>query len=80
MNQSCKTCKHLVVPLTAAGRRVVYRDVAYKCGFPMPALPAMPSCWTLGHSHGSIKGGFEHVNRTTWAANGADCETYEALK
>lgn len=38
-SQSCRTCRHMVVPLTATGKRRVYKGVAYVCNVPIPELP-----------------------------------------
>lgn len=38
-SQSCRTCRHMDVPLTASGQRRVYKDGAYVCNVPIPELP-----------------------------------------
>ena len=40
--KQCGTCKYLVVPSDARGRRVVRKDRAYQCSAPEPEEPKLP--------------------------------------
>lgn len=48
---ACKDCKFMAVPPNAAGRRVIYKDRAYKCVAPEPIWPAIPACIEAPKTH-----------------------------
>lgn len=51
---SCRTCRHMVVPLTATGKRRVSKNGAYVCDVPIPDLP-LPDSVTRGYGFGISK-------------------------
>lgn len=72
--KSCRTCRHLVVPLNRAGKRVPRRNDAYKCQAPIADLPPLPDSVTL---------------RVTWPPrnrmwmvpeDGENCPTYQEIE
>lgn len=71
--KSCKTCKWLVVPRDAAGRRYVKQLGAYRCFFPVVAQP-LPDSVTKAY-------GYRAPSPTQYMApsDGAACPTYEKL-
>lgn len=46
----CKTCVHLNVPLSPSGRRIVYKDGAYRCTVPVPTQ-TLPDCMTMSRDY-----------------------------
>lgn len=70
--QSCKTCKHLDVPLTATGRRVVGKYNTYPCKAPAPELPAMPECVSTHYTWQKVP-----QRRRMSGGEGAYCPSWE---
>lgn len=64
---ACKDCKFMSVPLNAAGRRVVYKERAYRCQAPEPAWPPIPACMENPKT----------FRNWIWADAGEGCPTFE---
>jgi len=70
---TCKSCCHMVVPLNAAGRRVVRQDKSYRCAY-VVKWPALPRSITGAYDYHEPKA------RHVWGddgKDGKDCPVWE---
>jgi len=49
--QSCATCAWLEVPPDKDGKQRIRKSVGYRCGCPVPALPALPDSITKHYGY-----------------------------
>jgi hypothetical protein len=65
---TCKTCKHLDVPLDSLGRRVV-RQRTYRCLVPWPSPPHVADCFSYSNP----------TRRYMAGDDGANCPAHEPI-
>lgn len=69
---SCRTCLHMVVPLTATGKRRVLKNGSYACDVKIPDLP-LPDSVVRAH-------GFRISKSYVLPEWGGNCPLWESLK
>ncbi len=73
----CRTCVHLIVEPDKAGRRVVRKQQAYRCGAPVPdILPLLPHSITKAYGWAAPS---DRSKRWVCPDDGRGCPLYTAL-
>lgn len=67
---ACGSCRHMIVPPDAAGRRVIRKDKAYTCGYKVE-WPTLPQSITGAHGHRLPTASY------VWQDYGTSCPVWE---